>query len=340
MMDAANRSWTLDRFGLENLRLSDEPAPEPGPRDLLVRVRAVSLNYKDGMMVDGTLVPDLTFPYVPASDAVGEVVAVGPDVSRFRIGDRVLGHVIADWPDGDAPPVLHKQTLGMSLPGVLSEYVVFHEDAAVAAPPSLSDAEASTLPIAALTAWAALVEMAKPVPGETVLIQGTGGVSLFALQFAAAFGLRPIVTSSSDEKLVRARELGAWQVINYKTRPAWDEATREATGGRGVKHVLEMVGGDNMRRSVNALSADGRISLIGLLGGMEFSLPILPFIRNRLVIQGISIGHRRSFERMNEAIEACGIKPVIDTVYPFEEAPRAFSHLARGPFGKIVIAMR
>jgi NADPH:quinone reductase-like Zn-dependent oxidoreductase len=339
MAGTRNRSWKLSAFGAEGLALENAPLPEPGPYDLLVRVRAVSLNYKDKLIVDGVLMPDLAFPYVPASDAVGEVVAVGREVSRFKAGDRVLGQVIADWPDGDAPEVLHKKTLGMTLPGVLSDYVVFGEDAAVAAPPSLGDAEASTLPIAALTAWTALVEMTKSVAGETVLIEGTGGVSLFALQFAVAFGLKAIVTSSNDDKLARARELGAWKTINYRSQPDWDEAVRAATGGRGVDHVLEVVGGDNMRRSVNALAADGRISLIGILADTGFTLSIVPFIRNRLTIQGISIGSRRAFERMNEAIEALAVKPVIDTIYPFEEVPRAFEHLGRGPFGKVVVAL-
>ncbi|MDX8447784.1 zinc-dependent alcohol dehydrogenase family protein [Mesorhizobium captivum] len=204
-------------------------------------------------------------------------------------------------------------------------------------PPSLSDIEAATLPIAALTAWFAMAEATRPVPGQTILIQGTGGVSLFALQFAAAFGLRAIVTSSSDEKLERAKDLGAWQVINYRTQPAWDEGARDLTDGLGVNHILEMVGGDNARQSLNALAADGRLSIIGLLGATEISFPVLPFMRNRIVVQGISIGHRRSFERMNRAIEALGIKPVIDKVYGFNDVPQAFRHLEKGPFGKIVI---
>ncbi|MET2830750.1 zinc-dependent alcohol dehydrogenase family protein [Mesorhizobium shangrilense] len=333
-----NRSWQLSGFGLSRLKPAEGKVPEPGPHDLLVRNRAVSLNYKDKLIVDGTLIPDLAFPYVPTSDAVGEVVAVGSAVSRFKVGQRVLGQVIADWPDGDAPPVLHKHTLGSSLPGMLSDYVLFGEDAAVSAPPSLSDVEAATLPIAALTAWFALAEATKPIAGQTVLIQGTGGVSLFALQFAAAFGLRAIVTSSSDEKLGRAKQLGAWQVINYRTQPAWDEAALDLTDGLGVNHVLEMVGGDNARRSINALGADGRLSIIGLLGSMELSFPILPFMRNRIVVQGLSIGHRRAFERMNQAIEALALKPVIDKVYGFDQVPRAFEHLEKGPFGKIVIA--
>ncbi|RUX51568.1 NAD(P)-dependent alcohol dehydrogenase [Mesorhizobium sp. M4A.F.Ca.ET.050.02.1.1] len=308
-----NRSWQMSGFGLSKLQLVDGRIPEPGPRDLLVRTKAVSLNYKDRMIVDGVLIPDLGFPFVPTSDAVGEVVAVGSDVLRFQVGQRVLGQVLADWPDGDAPPVLHKHTLGSSLPGTLSEYVILGEDAAVLAPPSLSDAEAATLPIAALTAWFALAEATKPVAGETVLIQGTGGVSLFALQFAAAFGLRAIVTSSSDDKLARASKLGAWQVINHRSQPAWDEVAREQTNGAGVKHVLEMI------------------------GSMELNFPILPFLRNRLTVQGISIGHRRSFERMNQAVEALGIKPVIDKVFGFNEVPQAFDCLEKGPFGKVVI---
>ncbi|WP_095201804.1 zinc-dependent alcohol dehydrogenase family protein [Mesorhizobium carmichaelinearum] len=337
MSTQINRSWQMSGFGLSRLSQVTGKIPEPGPHELLVRTKAVSLNYKDRLIVDGMLIPDVTFPFVPTSDAVGEVVAVGSAVSRFKVGQRVLGQVIADWPDGDAPPVLHKHTLGSSLPGMLSDHVVFGEEAAVLAPPSLSDSEAATLPIAALTAWFAMAEVTRPVAGQTILIQGTGGVSLFALQFAKAFGLRAIVTSSSYEKLKRARELGAWRVINYRTRPAWDEAARELTDGLGINHVLEMVGGDNARRSLNALAADGRLSIIGLLGSMELSFPILPFIRNRLVVQGLSIGHRRSFERMNGAIEALGIKPVIDKVFGFDEVPQALLHLEKGPFGKIVI---
>ncbi|WP_342359210.1 NAD(P)-dependent alcohol dehydrogenase [Terrarubrum flagellatum] len=333
-----NRAWRLSAFGLEHLKLVDEAAPSPGPRELLVRVRATALNYKDRLIIEGTLVPGLSFPYTPASDAAGDVVAVGDAVTRFKIGDRVIGHMITDWIDGDAPAVLHTQTIGMSLRGVLSDYVLLREDASVAAPANLNAVEAATLPIAALTAWFALFEATRPRPAETILIQGTGGVSIFALQFAAATGLRAIVTSSSDEKLARASELGAWRTINYRKQPDWNSEARRLTDGRGVDHVLEMVGGENVRRSIDALGPDGRLSLIGLLGDVEFTLPIIPFMRNRLVVQGISVGHRRAFERMNAAIEKLKIKPVIDTIYPFADARKAFEHLARGAFGKIVIA--
>ncbi|SFO04778.1 NADPH:quinone reductase [Mesorhizobium sp. NFR06] len=339
MIIDSNRSWQMSGFGLSKLTLATTEIPKPGPHELLVRTRAVSLNYKDKMIVDGALIPDLSFPFVPTSDAVGEIVAVGSAATRFKVGQRVLGQVIADWPDGDAPAVLHRHTLGSSLSGMLSQHVVFGEDAAVPAPASLSDIEAATLPIAALTAWFAMAEATKPVPGQTILIQGTGGVSLFALQFATAFGLRAIVTSSSDEKLRRVKDLGAWQTINYRTQPAWDEAARALTDGLGVNHVLEMVGGDNARRSLNALAADGRLSIIGLLGAMEISFPIIPFMRNRIVVQGISVGHRRAFERMNQAIEALGIKPVIDKVHGFDDVPQALRRLEEGPFGKIVITM-
>ncbi|RUW58447.1 NAD(P)-dependent alcohol dehydrogenase [Mesorhizobium sp. M7A.F.Ca.US.008.03.1.1] len=337
MSTQINRSWQMSGFGLSRLSQVEGKVPEPGPHDLLVRTKAVSLNYKDKMIVDGVLIPDLAFPFVPTSDAVGEVVAVGSAVSRFQVGQRVLGQVIADWPDGDAPPVLHKHTLGSSLSGMLSDHVIFGEDAAVLAPQSLGDIEAATLPIAALTAWFAMAEATRPVPGQTILIQGTGGVSLFALQFATAFGLRAVVASSSDEKLERARKLGAWQGINYRTQPAWDEAARVLTNGLGVNHVLEMVGGENARRSLNALAADGRLSIIGVLGAMELTFPIMPFMRNRITVQGLSVGHRRAFERMNQAIEALAIKPVIDKVFGFDEVPQALQHLEKGPFGKIVI---
>lgn len=326
-------------FGLGNLRRTAAAVPAFGTRDVLVRVGAVSLNFKDLLLVDGRLAPNLPLPFVPTSDAVGEVVAIGAEVTRFKVGDRVLGQVIADWPDGDPPPVLHKRTLGASLPGVLATHAVFAEDAAVLAPPSLTDAEASTLPIAALTAWSALVEAERPLPGRTVLIEGTGGVALFALQFAVRFGLKTIVTSRSDQKLEQAKMLGAWGLINSDREPQWASAARTLTSGRGVDHVLELVGGDNVGQAVDALAPDGRLSIIGQLAGTELKLPVVPLTRNRIVLAGISVGSRRAFERMNEAIEFLKIKPVVEAIYPFAEAPAALEHQRRGAFGKIVIGV-
>jgi NADPH:quinone reductase-like Zn-dependent oxidoreductase len=335
------KSWQLEKFGLASLRLTDAAMPQPGPRELLVRVTAISLNYRDKLIIEGGMLPDLKFPFLPASDAVGEVVAVGDQVSRFRSGDRVVSHFQTAWLDGVAPPgKAYTRTLGGPLPGVLAEYILLQEDAAVAPPPSLNDAEAATLPIAALTPWFALFEAAKLTPGQTVVVQGTGGVSIFAIQLASTAGARVIVTSSSDDKLARAKKLGASDGINYARQPDWDEAVKALTAERGADHVLEIAGGDNLRRSLNALASGGRISLIGLLQGLEFTLGVIPFMLKRATLEGILVGHRRAFEAMNAAIEANRLKPVIDAVYPFADAHRAFAHLDRGPFGKVVIEVR
>jgi NADPH:quinone reductase-like Zn-dependent oxidoreductase len=344
-------AWELSRFGLVNLAAVKRPLPKPGPRDLLVRVRAVSLNYRDKLVAEGSLLPALKLPHVPASDAAGEVVAAGAEVRRFRPGDRVTAHFITDWIDGALPPAHHRPggstadgavyggTLGGPLPGVLADHILLHEEAAVATPASLGDIEASTLPVAALTAWFAFFETGCLKPGQTVVVQGTGGVALFGLQLARAIGARVIVTSRDAAKLARARALGAWQGIDTAERPAWDEAVLDMTAGRGADHILEIVGGKNMARSARALAAGGRISLIGLLDGLQITAEILPLMLKRAVVQGISVGHRKSFAAMNAAIETAGIKPVIDAVYSFERVPEAFAHLDRGPFGKIVITV-
>jgi 2-desacetyl-2-hydroxyethyl bacteriochlorophyllide A dehydrogenase len=333
------RSWRLPQFGLRHLRLEEVPVPQPAAREVLVRVTAASLNFRDKMIVEGTMLPDLALPFVPVSDAVGDVVAIGAEVTRLRPGDRVVTHFVTRWIDG-APSrdyAAYTTTLGGPLGGVLSDYVVLDESALLKAPATLDDFEAATLPIAALTAWFALFETAKLAPGETIVVQGTGGVSIFALQFAAAAGARVIVTSSSDEKLARASKLGATAGINYAKQPDWDEAVKELTGGRGADHVLEMAGGDNLRRSVNAIGNGGRISLIGLLQGTALSLEVIPLFLKRVTLQGIMVGHRRAFEAMNAAIDSTKLKPVVDSKFPFADAPAAFQRLGDGPFGKVVI---
>lgn len=337
-MGDVTEAWRMTGFGLDKLVREAVPLPSLGRRALLVAVRAVALNFKDLLLIDGKL-PVISLPFVPASDAVGEVVAIGPEVTRFRVGDRVLGQVIADWADGDGPPVLHKQTLGISLPGVLARHVVFGEDAAVMAPGSLSDQEAATLPIAALTAWSAMVESGQSRPGTTVLIEGTGGVALFALQFALAFGQVPILLSRHADKLERARMLGAKLCVDTSANPDWTAQVRTLAGGRGVDHVLELIGDANLRQSIETVAAGGRVSLIGQLAGTELSVPTPVLTRNRITLQGIATGSRRQFERMNVAIEALGIRPVIDAVYPFEAVHEAFEHQRRGPFGKVVVSL-
>jgi NADPH:quinone reductase-like Zn-dependent oxidoreductase len=341
MQSQSMKVWELQKFGLGGLTQTERPVATPGPHELLVRIGAVSLNYKDKAVIDGALYPDLTLPFTPASDAAGEVVAVGEGVTRFRVGDRVTGIFIQGWIDGaGSDPEAEYASLGGSLPGVLAEYVVFNEQGVVATPSYLTDQEASTLPIAAVTAWSALFDHARLQPGQLVLVEGTGGVSIFALQLAVAAGARVIVTSSSDEKLARAKALGAADGINYVRHPDWEEQALEFTSGRGVNVIIEVVGGDNVRHAVAALARTGHIALIGVMKGVSLTADIPTLMLRRGVIQGVSVGSRRSFERLNDALKVTRIHPVIDKVYPFSEAVAAFEHLRRGPFGKVVIDAR
>lgn len=332
------RAWNIRKFGLDALEQTTLPVPAPGPRELLVRVGAASLNYRDRLVVEGTFIPDLALPFVPASDAAGEVVAVGKDVTRFGVGDRVTGHYIPAWIAGDGSgPEGEYISRGGPLPGVLAEYVVWHEETVVSTPGYLTDREAATLPIAAVTAWVALFDHGRLEPGETVLVEGTGGVSIFALQLAVAAGARVIVTSSSDEKLARAKALGAADGVNYVRHPDWDQQVLALTGGRGVDIVLEVVGGGNVRRAANVLARNGHLAIIGIIDGLTFGLDTVPFMRQRATMRGVLVGSRRHFEEVNRALEARQIHPVVEQVYPFEEVRAAFAHLVRGPFGKIVI---
>lgn len=339
-MNETMKRWQLPAFGLTNLELVEATVPAPGSHELLVRVSAASLNYRDKLVVDGKLLPDRpAMPFTPVSDMAGEVVATGDGVTRFKTGDRVLGNFWTQWIDGEPPAEMtrHGLSLGGPLPGMLADYVVLHEDMAVAAPVSLTDEEASTLPVAALTAWFALVETGKLEAGETVLVQGTGGVALFGLQIARAVGARTIVTSRSKEKLERAKALGAWGVIDTGATSDWSGVALDLTDGRGVDHVLELIGGDNIGQSAAALASGGRIAQIGFMKGPEIVLSAVPMMLKRAVIQGITVGHRRAFEDLVRFIDAHGLKPVIDRTYGFEDVPAAFAHLERGPFGKIVI---
>lgn len=291
-------------------------------------------------MLAGKLLPDVPrMPFTPVSDMAGVVVSAGPGVSRFRPGDRIVGNFWTQWLDGDAPEdmVRHGRSLGGSLPGMLSEYVVLHEDMAVGSPENLSDEEASTLPVAALTAWFALVETGKIRRGQKVLVQGTGGVALAGLQLARAFDAEVTVLSRSEEKLQRAKSLGAAHLINIRTVPEWSKQADGITGGHGFDHILELIGGDNLRHSADALAPGGRIAQIGFLGGEQIVLSAIPLMLKRVIIQGITVGHRRALEDLCRAVEHHQIKPVIDKIYSFSEAKTAFSHLDRGPFGKIVI---
>ncbi len=338
-MNALMNSWTMDGIGRDRLSQAILPIPTPKADEVLVKVSAVSLNYRDKLVIETGMGLPLTFPFVPASDMAGVVEASGPGSSRFQAGDRVITNFSPDWLDGHnlgtarTPPY---KTLGGIYPGVLAEYVCFPEDWLVHAPATLDDAEASTLPCAALTAWFALVERGPLRAGQTVLIHGTGGVATFGLLFAKAHGATVIVVSGSDDKLARAKTLGATYGINRQSED-WVESVYQLTHDRGADHILETIGGAHLGRSIEAAAMNGHIAVIGVFGGFELSGPAGPLLLKGLTLQGIGVGHRRGLEDMIRTIDQVGIKPVIDARYSFSDLPKALDHLDRGAFGKIIV---
>lgn len=324
---------------LEGLRRGERPEPQPGPREVLIRIRAASLNYRDHMIASGRYFTPVTRPTIPLSDGAGEVAAVGPGVTRFKNGDRVAGTFFQVWFDG--PPARRHPALGIPLDGTLAESIVLHEDGVVAIPPSLSFEEAATLPCAGVTAWNALMVAGRPLKaGDAVLCLGTGGVSMLALQIAAAAGARVIVTSSSDEKLRRAKSLGASDGINYKTHPEWEKEVSRLTGGRGVDHIIEIGGAGTLNRSFEAAGFGGKVALIGFLAGPAANLNPVGLMLKSGSLQGIGVGSTAMFEALNRAIEVNNIKPVVGRVFPFGQAAEAYQCLASGDFvGKIVVTI-
>lgn len=333
------RALEAKAFSVDALSLAERPVPSPRRGEILIRVRAASLNYRDLAILTENYLPTLPLPYVPASDACGEVVEIGEEVTRFKVGDRVVPMYTQGWHDGmPTPEQRTKRTLGAPLSGVLQEYVVVPAEDAVAAPAHLTDAEAATLPIAALTAWSTLQEGGIK-SGDTVLVQGTGGVSLFALQFARLAGARVIALSSSDEKLARAKQLGADVGINYRTTPDWEEPVREATGGRGVDIVVETAG-STLQKSLASLTFGGFIGVVGFVAGYKAEIPIRALIGPMVRVQGIAVGSRARFETMNRAISLHKLRPVIDSTFPLEKGVEAFRHMKSGQhFGKIVVTV-
>ncbi len=332
------KAFEVREFGIDNLAWVDREKPRPGAGEVLVRMTAASLNYRDYMLVKGTYNPKLKRPMVPLSDGAGIVEELGPAVSRFRVGDRVTPCFMQGWIDGPVTQEKGASALGGGRDGVLREYAVFSEQGLVRAPDSLNDEEAAALPCAAVTAWHALFEKAPAIAGQTVLIQGTGGVSMFALQFAHAAGLRTVVTSSSDQKLARAKNLGADEIINYKTTPKWDEEARKLTNGEGVDHVIEVGGSDTMPRSLRAVRMEGTVSVIGVLTGTDSSVSPTSMLMNTTRVQGIYVGSRAMFERMNRAIELHGIRPVVDRVFEWTQIKEALRYMeSQQHFGKICL---
>ena len=332
------QAWQIDRFGLDALRSVELPDPQPSPGEVLVRWRAQSLNYRDLVIVQGTYFPNLPLPFTPLSDAAGEVVAVGAGVTAWKPGDRVIGQYIQSWLEGAPTPENTRLALGAPLPGVLNEYSVLPVHGLVPLPDYMSFDEGATLPIAAVTAWNALFSHGDLTPGSTVLIEGTGGVSLFGLQLAKAAGLRTIITSSSDEKLSRARALGAEETINYHATPEWSRRVRELTGGTGVDLVLEVGGPATVNEALHSVRFGGRIALIGFLSGTALPLDALDFIRGLVTLHAVRVGSHAMFRDLLRGLEQHKLRPQIDRVFPFSEAPEAFQHLSkRAHFGKIVI---
>lgn len=342
MKQQTMKAWQLDRFGLGNLAWVDRQIPRPGADEVVVRVGAVSLNYRDLMVVDGQLLPKPpTMPFVPVSDFAGEIAAVGAGVRHPSLGDRVMGNFWVDWIDGVPPKdmAIDGRSLGGPMQGALAEFVTVPAHAAVRSPDNLSDAEAATLPVAPLTAWFALTEAGRTQQDDIVVVQGTGGVALAGLQFAKALGARVVVTSRSEHKLSKVAALGPWQTIDTRVHTDWAARVRELTGDTGANHVLEIIGGDNVARSAEALATEGRISLIGFLAGGEFQLGAVPLMLKRASIKGVSVGHRQAFDSMVRFIEARDIHPVIDSLFESRDAPAAFARLSAGPAGKVVIDM-
>jgi NADPH:quinone reductase-like Zn-dependent oxidoreductase len=323
--------------GIDSLIRIERDVPKPGAGEVLVHVRAVSLNYRDLLIAKGQYARGLKVPLIPVSDGAGEVIEVGAGVTRVQRGDRVAGIFMQNWLSGEVSPYVARSALGGSVDGVLAEYVVLNENGVVHIPTHLSYEEAATLPCAGVTAWNALTTwMLKP--GITVLVQGTGGVSMFALQFARLAGARVIATSSSDEKLKKAGELGASDGINYRSVPDWDKAVLERTNGIGVDHIIEVGGPGTLARSLNAVRVGGRISMIGLLTGPETAVNPMPILGKQIQVQGVFVGSREMFEAMNRAIALHHLRPVVDRVFPFEEAREALRYLESGKhLGKIVI---
>jgi NADPH:quinone reductase-like Zn-dependent oxidoreductase len=327
--------------GPSALTKRETASPSPGPGEVTVRIRAASLNYRDLLVRSGKSASGGTGPVVPLSDGAGEIVATGPGVTEWAVGDRVALTFFRDWIDGPFDMAHHGAARGGSCDGVLSEIVATPAHSLVRIPSTLSFEEAATLPCAALTAWHALMERGRPLAaGETVLCLGTGGVSIFALQFAKATGARVIVTSRSDEKLARARELGADEVVNYAAIPDWDREVWNLTGKRGADRVIEVGGPGTIERSLNSVAAGGVVSLIGVLTGFApAQANLFTLVKKNAELHGIYVGHRGMFVRMNEFIESHRIRPVIDRVFPFADAADAYARLESGEhLGKIVVS--
>ncbi|GGP20194.1 alcohol dehydrogenase [Silvimonas iriomotensis] len=326
-------------FGREQLQLVDVPVPQPGPHEVLVKVAAVSVNFRDHLTVENGMGAALAFPFVPGSDMAGTVAQVGPGVKRVAPGQRVINTFWTNWHDTPLPKssTQGKAFGGPVLPGVFSQYLVFNEEDLIPAPETLDDSAASTLTCAGLTAWNALISSGHLQAGQRVLIQGSGGVALFAAQIALGHGAQVILTSASADKRARAKALGVQHVID-RTQPDWPDAVLAATGGHGVDHVIELAGGD-LTATLSTLATGGRIAIIGVLDGFHLNVPTPLMFARRARIEGIGVGNRKSLRELAQWLDLNNIKPVIEAEYALADLPAALSHQQRGPFGKVVVRM-
>ncbi|MCW7468769.1 zinc-dependent alcohol dehydrogenase family protein [Leptospira kanakyensis] len=329
----------INSFGLDHLKIVEVPEPaSPGATEVLVRLRAASLNYRDSLVVEGKYNPKFPLPLVPCSDGAGEVISIGSGVTEWKVGDRVLLTFAPKWIAKEATHAEMRHTIGGPLLGTLREFALVPETGLVRIPTHLSYEEAATLPCAALTAWSGLFQFSQLKPGEFVVVQGTGGVSIFALQFAKLVGAKVILTSSNDEKLERGKTLGADYLINYKETPEWGKEVRRITEKVGADHIIEVGGAGTLEQTIAACRPFGVIHLIGILAGKSGELNLLPAVMNNLKIQGLVVGGRKAFVEMNGAIEASGLRPMVDKVFTLEESAEAIRYLRSGShFGKIVI---
>ena len=332
--------FEIQAFGLDHLRRTERLAPEPGADEVMIRVRAVSLNYRDLLTVQGKYNPHLGLPRVPISDGAGEIVSVGAEVTAWKPGDRVVVPFMPGWLDGELSAAKAASALGGDVDGLLREFATVRADALLPIPAHLGFEQAATLPCAAVTAWNGLFVSGNLQPGRTLLLQGTGGVSLFGLQFGKMAGATIILISSSDAKLERARAMGAHHTINYRTEPEWGKRVLELTEGRGVDLTLEVGGAGTLSKTLRATGYAGHISLIGVLSGAAGEVQIGHLLHKALTVRGIYVGSRAMFRAMNDAITQHRLEPVIDRVFSFDESPDAFRHLESAQhFGKIVIRM-
>ncbi len=336
-----NIQWIFESFGISSLKQIEEDIPEIKENEILIEMEAVSLNYRDLLMITGNYNPKLKLPIVPCSDGCGVILKKGKHVKEFKEGDRVLPLFAQGWYEGKPYKAIFKNTLGGPLNGTLQKYMVVPESEVVLAPKNLTPIEACTLPCAGLTAWNSLIEHGKVIPGEFVLVLGTGGVSIFSLQIAKLLSANIILLSSSEEKLQKAKGIGANFLINYKQNPEWEREVLKLTDFEGVDHIIEVGGVGTLEKSIRCVKPGGSIYLIGVLAGRQAPVDLTPILMQNIKIQGVIVGHKRSLIQMIRAFEFHNIKPIIDKIFEFEEAPKAFEYLkSASHFGKICIQIK